>query len=79
MNINCYLDNFNFFSKFKYIKDAPTVKPLNNKVFQNRGERVIFDMYVYSNPKARIEWFKNETKLFESNNFNGKKLKFFIK
>ena len=54
---------------FLNIQYAPTVKLVNSKVFQNRGERVIFDVLVHSNPKAKIEWFKNKTKLVESNKY----------
>jgi hypothetical protein len=45
------------------------VKFLNGRVFQTRGERVIFDCHVHSNPKAKIHWYKNNTQLVESNKY----------
>lgn len=53
---------------FKF-KDSPQIKFLNNKVFQKKGERVIFDCKVNSNPKAKIYWFKNSTRIYESSKY----------
>lgn len=60
---------FDFKPTFNMI-DSPQIKFLNSKVFQKRGERVIFDCIVNANPKAKIYWFKNQTRIYESKKYN---------
>lgn len=55
---------------FLFLKDAPQIKFLNSKVFQKKGERVIFDCNVNSNPLSKIYWYKNQTRIYESHKFN---------
>jgi len=52
------------------IQYAPQIKFLNSKVFQKKGERVIFDCNVNSNPLSKIYWYKNQTRIYESYKFN---------
>ncbi len=52
------------------MKDSPQIKFLNSKVFQKKGERVIFDCIVNANPKAKIYWYKNQTRIYESKKYN---------
>jgi hypothetical protein len=77
LNIQCNFWQFiTLFILMKLIKmfeiwtDAPQIKFLNSKVFQKKGERVIFDCNVNSNPLSKIYWYKNQTRIYESYKFN---------
>ncbi|CAF0856230.1 unnamed protein product [Brachionus calyciflorus] len=56
------------------IQYPPQIKFLNNKLFQKKGERVIFDCKVNSNPKSEILWFKNDTRIVESSKYTTENL-----